>query len=235
MGEHPPVSLVPAPTALENIQPLAGAGPPSTARSSAPANFPISRNYSTDPNSSSTSQHPSLRQDPSFRSLIQKTRSSNPSYRPNLMSIVLQLQQVVTRYFLYRSKFPLPAPASLSASLSLYMPRTPVKSPSPMLADDFLEHFTSGTPSPSSPRQPPYPHHPPSHTTKVDLTSFTAYSRPTRVSRSTLVSQVQSPSPLDTASRANRSPTRPILAPAQHTGVEHAPHTGNALTMHLRP
>src|SRR5258706_660241 len=147
MGEHPPVSLSPA--ALENTQPLIGKGSPSTARNSPPANSFVSQNYSTDADSNSSSRFSSLNKDPSFHSLIQKARSHNPSHRPNLLTVVLQLQQTVARYFLCLSALPLPVPASLSASLSLYMPRTPVMTPSPIPIEDFPNLFASRALSPS--------------------------------------------------------------------------------------
>jgi len=231
MGEHPPVSL--APTALENTQPLIGAGSPSTARNSADTNCFVSQDYPTDPNSKSSSQRPpSLHQDPPFRSLIQKTRSHDPSHRPNLLSIVLHLQQAVAGYFLSLSNLPLPPPASLSASLSLYAPRTPVKTPSPITAaGDFPEHhLASGTPSPSRPTEPPYPHHPrPTRTIKVESTPNTANHRPTRDSRSTLASShSQSPVSLGGSHRTNRSPILSSLAPSQRVITERT-RTGGAL------
>ena len=225
MGEHPSVSL--SPTALENTQPLSGTGSPSTARNPAPANFVFSQNYPTDTDSNSSSQFSSLNKDPSFHSLIQKARSHNPSHRPNLLTIVLQLQQTVARYFLCLSALPLPVPASLSASLSLYMPRTPVMTPSPIPTEEFPKHFASGAPSPSRPSQPSYPYHPhPSHTVNVDLISDTRANRPTRESRSMQSGYSQSPMFLDMlselASRANRSPPPSALAPSQYVSAKSA-------------
>lgn len=230
MGEHPSVSL--SPTALENTQPLIGKGPPSTARNSAPANFFVSQNYSTDTDSNSSSRFASLSKDPSFHSLIQKARSHNPSHRPNLLTIVLQLQQTVARYSLCLSALPLPVPASLSASLSLYMPRTPVTSPIPI--EDFPKHSASGAPSPSRPNGPSYPHHPhPSHTVNVDLISNTRSNRPTRESRSMQPGYGQSPVFLDMlselASRANRSLPPMSLAPSQCVSAK-SPNTGSAIS-----
>ena len=229
MGEHPSVSL--SPTALENTQPLIGKGPPSTARNAAPANFFASQNYPTDTDSNSSSQFSSLNKDPSFHSLIQKARSHNPSHRPNLLTIVLQLQQTVARYFLCLSALPLPVPASLSASLSVYMPRTPVMTPSSIPIDEFSKHFASGAPSPSRPSEPPYPHHP--HRTRtehVDLITDTRSNRPTREGRSMQPSYSQSPIFLDIlselASQANRSPPPSPLAPSQHVSAKSA-NTGN--------
>ena len=230
MGEHPPVSF--SHTALENIQPPIGAGSPSMTRNSASANCFVSQGYSTNPNSNSKWQHPSLHEDPSFHSLIEKARSHNPSHRPNLLSIVLTLQQTVTRYFLYLSNLPLPAPASLSASLSLYLPRTPVKTPSPIMpTEDSPEHFAcaSGIPSPSRPTEPPYPHHPHlTRTTKVDFTSNTIENRSARDCRSTQArnhshppAPVSVPSGSGGADRANRSPLLASLAPNQYASTEH--------------
>lgn len=225
MGEHPPVSL--SPTALENTQPLIGKGPPSTARNSAPANFLVSQNYPTEADSNSSSRFPSLNKDPSFHSLIQKARSHNPSHRPNLLTIVLQLQQTVARYFLCLSALPLPVPASLSASLSLYMPRTPVMTPSPIPIENFPKQFASGAPSPSRPSEPSYPHHPHrTHTEHVDLMSDTRSNRPTRESRSMQPSCSHSPVFLDMlsdlASRASRSPQPSPLAPSQYVSARNA-------------
>lgn len=212
MGEHPPVSL--CPTASENIQPLTKTGSPSTARNSVSANYSISQGYSPNPNLNSDSQHPSLQEDPSFHSLIEKARSHSPSHRPNLLSIVLQLQQTVARYFLCLSNLPLPAPASLSASLSLYLPRTPVKTPSPIApVEDFSERFTcpSGIPSPSRPTEPPYPLH--FRTTKADFID----TRSARACRSTQASN-HGPSPV--SGRPNRSPLLASLAPNRFASTD---------------
>jgi hypothetical protein len=219
MGEHPSVSL--SPTPLENAQPLIGKGPPSTARTSVPETCFVSQDHPTDTDSSTSSQHPSLHRDPSFHSLIQRTRSHNPSHRPNLLTIALQLQHTVARYFLCLSALPLPAPASLSASLSLYMPRTPVMTPSPIPIENFPESLASRAPSPSRPSEPSYPHHPHhSHTVNVDLISDTRINRPTRESRPKQFNHSQSPVSLDmfseVASRANRLP----LAPSQHLSAK---------------
>jgi len=70
------------------------------------------RTQPIDMNSSSSPQHPSLQEAPSFHSIIQKARSHKPSHRPNLLFVVLQLQQMVARYFLCLSVRPLPTPAS---------------------------------------------------------------------------------------------------------------------------
>ena len=223
MGEHPPVSS--SPTVLENTQPPIGKGPPSMARN--PANCFVSQDHPTDKNSSSSPQHPSLHKDPSFHSLIQKARSHNPSHRPNLLSVVLQLQQTVSRYFLCLSALPLPAPASLSASLSLYMPRTPVITPSPIPIEDFPGHLASGTPSPSRPSGPSYPYHPHlSHTVNVDLFSDTRGNRPPRESRPIQANHSQSPMSLEmfseVASRANRLPPPSSEAPSEYVSPKHA-------------
>lgn len=216
MGEHPPVSL--SPTALENTQPLIGKGSPSTARNPVPANCFVLQDHPTDTNSTSSSQSPSLHKDPSFHSLIQKARSPNPSHRPNLLTVVLQLQQTVARYFFCLSALPLPAPASLSASLSLYMPRTPVMTPSPI----SIENFASRAPSPSRPSKPSYPHHfHPSNSVNVDLIRS---NRSTRESRPIRANHSPSPISLDRFSEvASHSSLAPrCLAPSEYDNAKHA-------------
>jgi len=225
MGEHPSVSL--APKALEDTPPLIWKGAPSKPENPAPPNRFVSRKYLTDKDLNSSSQCRSLHRDPSFHALIQKARSHNPSHRPNLLSVVLQLQQTVARYFLCLSVLPLPAPASLSASLSLYMPRTPVMTPSPIPIEDFPEYSANGTPSPSCPNEPSYPHHPPlSHTLNADLISDTPSNRLTRNSRSMQAGHGKPSVSLDilseTASRTNYSPTLSPLAPSQYVNAERA-------------
>lgn len=201
--------------ALENAQPLIGKGSPSTARNPVPANCFVFQDHPTDTNSTSSSQSPSLHKDPSFHSLIQKARSHNPSHRPNLLSVVLQLQQTVARYFLCLSALPLPAPASLSASLSLYMPRTSVMTPSPI-------SIASRAPSPSRPSKPSYPHHlHPSHSVNVDLIRS---NRSSRESRPIQANHSPSPISLDRFSgvTSHSSLAPRFLAPSEYDNAKHA-------------
>jgi hypothetical protein len=76
--------------------------------------------------------------DYTLKTLVSQCRSSSPGSRPMMLSIVLQLQQILVRHVL--PTLPLPPPSTtvpMSSSLSAYLPRARISATTPTSANSF--------------------------------------------------------------------------------------------------
>jgi len=84
--------------------------------------------------------------DYTLKSLVHQCRSTSPASRPLMLSIVLQLQQILVRHVLPTLPLPPLGTAPMTSSLSAYLPRARISATSPTDAISF-NPLPSSTPN----------------------------------------------------------------------------------------